>query len=77
VLSSSHADPGKDNSPGLAKFADFADINYHEVILGFITDTGYSRWLSHAEISAGVLTAISKKQKRFVVGTVEPWSAQP
>jgi len=77
VLSSSHADPSKDNSPRLAKFAGFADINYHEVILGFMTDAGYSRWLSHAEISAGVLAAISKKQKRFIVGTLTPWSARP
>lgn len=77
VLSSSYTDPSRDNSQRLEKFKTYPNINYHEVILGFITDTNYPRWLNHSEISSGVVTAIKEKQKRFIVGSVSPWSARP
>jgi hypothetical protein len=47
------------------------------VILGFVLEGGHSRWLRNAEISQGVLQAIDTDAKRFVVGTIEPWSARP
>ena len=77
ILASSYAKPGHDNSERLNRFASFKKISYHEVILGFVSAGGHSRWLSHSEISQGVLEALDKKQKSFVVGTVRPWSARP
>ncbi len=77
LLGSSYGKPGEDNTERLAKFRDFKNLNYHEIILGFILEDNASRWLSHNEISTGVLKAIKQQQKSFVVGTLSPWSARP
>lgn len=60
-----------------ARFEALPNIVYHEVILGFVTEGEDSRWLTHDEISRGVLTAIDGQASRFIVGTVEPRSARP
>lgn len=52
-------------------------IAYREVILGFIREHGGSRWLSHAEICDGVLSAIETDMSRSIVGVVTPWGARP
>ena len=42
---------------------------YHQVVLGHIDDEhGRRRWLTHAEISSGVLQAIREDRLIFVVG---------
>lgn len=50
---------------------------YHQVQLGFILYGNRSRWLTHDEISNGVITCIQNKLKKFVVGTLEPWDKRP
>ena len=53
---------------------------YQEVILGFVLGAGEppgARWLTHAEIVAGVLDALASGATRAVVGQVRPWSARP
>lgn len=77
ILSSSYGDPSKVHTERLHKFKSFSNINYHEIILGFVVDNNYSRWLSHHEISTGIIKAIRKKQKNFVVGTLSPWADRP
>ncbi len=77
VLGSSAADHSRDNSERRARFEVLPNIRYHEVILGFVQKSGGSRWLTHEEISRGVLQAIDQGASRFIVGTVEPWSARP
>lgn len=79
VLGSSAADPARAdaNRERRARFDALSNIRYHEVILGFITEPSGSRWLTHEGICQGVLRAIDQKLPRFVVGTVEPWSARP
>src|SRR5690606_3732421 len=52
-------------------------ILYREVIRGFVIDAGRSRWLTHREISQGVLEAIRADRPRSIVGTVTPWPARP
>jgi hypothetical protein len=47
------------------------------VILGYMKDINGSRWLSHAEISAGVLAAIRGTEPISVVGQLQPWNDRP
>lgn len=53
---------------------------YRAAVLGF-TDGAYgTRWLTHAEISEGVLAAVEEGPKAplvRVVGRVEPWADRP
>ena len=79
ILSSAVADP---SSPLRSRRADFDRIEhlkYHEVILGFVAGSSgsQSRWLTHQEISKGVIEAVETGVGRFVVGSVHPWSARP
>lgn len=51
--------------------------DYLQVQLGFIIEQNRSRWLTHQEISNGVIEAIKHKNKVTVVGTLEPWEQRP
>ena len=77
VLGSSAANPSCDDSQRSERFNTLANISYHEIILGFVIKADGSRWLTHEEICQGILTAIDQQASRFIVGTVEPWSARP
>lgn len=55
----------------------FPTLRYRQVILGFVIENGRSRWLSHREISDGVISAVSSDREITIVGTVEPWSMRP
>ncbi|WP_400242173.1 hypothetical protein AB3U99_14995 [Niallia sp. JL1B1071] len=48
------------------------NCSYHQIQLGFILEKNYSRWLTHKEISAGVIEAIKHNCKRKIVGVIEP-----
>lgn len=50
---------------------------YYQVQLGFIIEGEHSRWLTHQEISEGVIEAIKKKKKVHIVGQLEPWEKRP
>jgi hypothetical protein len=52
-------------------------VAYHEVILGFRVEGARSRWLTHEEISGGVLDAIAHPSPRTIIGTVTPWDRRP
>ncbi|MCU9615005.1 short-chain dehydrogenase [Caldibacillus lycopersici] len=52
-------------------------ICYHQVQLGFVMESGYSRWLTNEEISQGVIDAIQNEKLLNTVGTVEPWEKRP
>jgi hypothetical protein len=48
------------------------DINRQTVVLGWINETGARRWLSHDEISAGVIRAVQNSGlATSIVGVVE------
>ena len=53
------------------------NVTYRQVILGFRLVDGGSRWLTHDEISDGVLAAIADPQPVQVIGTVTPWERRP
>lgn len=50
---------------------------YRRVYLGFVLDQHTSRWLTHDEISQGVIDAIKTDREETVVGTLEPWDRRP
>lgn len=52
-------------------------IRYRQVVLGFVIEGNRSRWLTHEEISGGVISAIADDAPYSIVGTVEPWSMRP
>ncbi|GAA0605923.1 short-chain dehydrogenase [Virgibacillus siamensis] len=54
-----------------------ANCLYRRVYLGFIRHGRHSRWLTHDEISSGVIQAIASKQNESVIGTLEPWDMRP
>lgn len=70
VLGSAAADPG---FPGRVPAAG----EPREVILGFVREGTRSRWLTDAEISAGVVRALHSGERRSVVGCLTPWSDRP
>ena len=77
VLGSTAADPEASLARVRPPFEDLRRISYHSVILGFVPGEGGSRWLSHAEICAGVREAIARSSREHVVGSVRPWSSRP
>jgi len=77
VLGSASANPAHINGSLRAALARLDNLLYREIILGFVVEGGRSRWLTNAEISAGVLHAIDADEPRYVVGTVEPWALHP
>ena len=47
------------------------------VTLGFVVEGTGSRWLTHQEISEGVLDAFTSGRAASIVGSIEPWSMKP
>ncbi|MEN0643252.1 short-chain dehydrogenase [Alkalicoccobacillus gibsonii] len=50
-----------------------ANCLYREVILGFQYDGTNSRWLTHSEISKGVIAAIQVDAESTTIGVLSPW----
>ena len=53
------------------------NCTYTQVQLGFVRENNQSRWLTNSEISSGVIKAISQKEEKYIVGTIEPWELRP
>ncbi|WP_374718136.1 short-chain dehydrogenase [Neobacillus sp.] len=53
------------------------NCKYYQVQLGFKMEGTRSRWLTNEEISEGVIEAIKKKKKMFMIGQIEPWEKRP
>jgi len=79
VLGSAMADPAHpDRLDTARKVADgLPDCAVRQVVLGFQVETGGSRWLTHPEISQGVLEAVRADRPLTILGRTEPWSARP
>ncbi len=52
-------------------------VLYRKVQLGFIVEAGRSRWLTHEEISRGVIEAIDTDADESVVGAISPTERMP
>ncbi|PQZ54035.1 MULTISPECIES: short-chain dehydrogenase [Bacillus] len=50
--------------------------SYYRIILGFILEGTYARWLTHEEIADGVIKGIESKCMEWIVGRVEPWESR-
>lgn len=79
VLGSATADPGHPDR--LARAASVVEglpaCGVRQIVLGFKLAQGEARWLTNAEISQGVLEAVTTDRALTIVGQVEPWSARP
>jgi hypothetical protein len=53
------------------------NCNYREVFLGFIIENERSRWLTHDEISNGVINQIESDQVTGIIGQIEPYELRP
>jgi NAD(P)-dependent dehydrogenase (short-subunit alcohol dehydrogenase family) len=78
VLGSAYADPATSEAFARASaFEQIPGLLYRQIILGFMVESGHSRWLTDGEICEGVIHAVERDQWKTVVGTVAPWSARP
>ncbi|WP_374712284.1 short-chain dehydrogenase [Symbiobacterium terraclitae] len=75
VRGSAAADPTRLPRPALEEIP--PNVSYRQVILGFQIEGDRSRWLTHAEISQGVLKAVQEDAEYHVVGVVRPWDRRP
>ncbi|MBS9803842.1 short-chain dehydrogenase [Bacillus cereus] len=51
--------------------------SYYRIILGFILEDTYGRWLTNEEIADGVIKGIESKRTEWIVGQIEPWELRP
>lgn len=54
-----------------------AGCHYRQIQLGFVIENNFSRWLTHKEISDGIIECIQKDVPLHIIGTVEPWELRP
>jgi hypothetical protein len=77
VLGSASANPAASLRKQRMAFDALPCLTYHQIVLGFVRGERGSRWLTHAEISAGVIQALQLGLRCHIVGVVEPWDARP
>jgi hypothetical protein len=77
VLGSADGEPGSEAACESAKFNSLPFVSYRQVVLGFIIEGTYSRWLSNDEISSGTIHAVRSKAPHSIVGVVRPWNKRP
>jgi hypothetical protein len=77
VIGSSGASPNRGATAVRNQMEMQSHVKYFQVVLGFMQESGSSRWLSNDEISKGVLEAIRKREAQHVVGTLDSWDQRP
>jgi len=80
VLGSAACDPAQPQvlSGWLARFQNRnPQLDYRQIVLGFVLEAGKSRWLTDTEISDGVYDATENTDALNIVGVVDPWSRRP
>ena len=53
------------------------NCSYHQVQLGFLIEGNHSRWLTHKEISDGVIEAIGKRKNILTIGQTDSQEKHP
>ena len=53
------------------------NCTYRKVFLGFIIENERSRWLTHEEISSGVICQIESDQPTGIIGQIQPYELRP
>jgi NAD(P)-dependent dehydrogenase (short-subunit alcohol dehydrogenase family) len=77
ILGSAAADPSRKGQDLEQLVLPFPNVRYREVILGFVLQGSSSRWLTHDEISQGVLHAFDSGERSSTVGVTSPWGRRP
>jgi hypothetical protein len=77
VMGSAAAGPTGSLAALAERFDGVPLLRYQQVVLGFQREGAGSRWLSHREISEGVMSAIEDEASPYIVGQVEPWALRP
>ncbi len=77
VLGSAGADPDNWQDGETAAFSQYENLSYQRVVLGFVAMGNGSRWLTHREISDGVIGAIQSRDAVTIVGQIRPWAMRP
>jgi len=54
-----------------------SQCNYRKVYLGFVMEDSGSRWLTHEEISCGVIKQIKSDEEIGIIGQIKPYEARP
>lgn len=76
VRGSAAANPADTHASIRSEFNN-GSLSYEEVILGYVIESGRSRWLTNGEIANGIIESIRFPKERTIVGVVRPWSARP
>lgn len=76
MLPSAFAAPGADPDYWARVLGRYA-LTYHRVVTGWVRERHGVRWLTDAEISDGMIHAITQDLAHHVIGTVAPWSDRP
>lgn len=77
VLGSAMSDPARSPRELWTRLEAIPHLDYRRVMLGFVIESCGSRWLTHEEISRGVLCALESGAPESLVGVVRPWSSRP
>ncbi|WP_125933306.1 hypothetical protein [Kiloniella majae] len=79
VVGSDFHNPAKEGTNKRTERPSLPDhVSLEIVVLGFQIECGRSRWLSHQEISQGVIGALKTlKKDESVIGHTKPWSSKP
>ncbi|MEZ4501001.1 MAG: hypothetical protein R3C39_00010 [Dehalococcoidia bacterium] len=81
VFGSMAGRPGADREADRAALLEEAGatgLELHRVILGWQPDgAGGTRWLTHEEISSGVIAILDGTASLGVIGQLEPWEQRP
>lgn len=60
-----------------AEMGTLAGRDTRDLVLGYAREAGASRWLTHAEISDGVLHVLNGTEPVHIVGQIDPWDQRP
>ena len=77
LLGSAYYDPKKRNVTFGRQLSAFPNIDYRNILLGFVKEKNQSRWLSRDEISLGTIMALEKDLKHHIIGQTNPWDKRP
>lgn len=77
IKADAQREPADWTTPGQEILQSNPQLFYREILLGYIHEEPYNRWLTDPEIHAGVMNALKTDASRTIVGTISPWDDRP
>lgn len=77
VRSASASQPDFQDPFDVISIKALSDIEYYQIILGFVLENGAARWLTNQEIAQGVIAAMKEPCASGTIGITEPWQSRP